>query len=133
MEQFYFSFYDIPEFIIKKRYSKKDYEDIMKILLKVKKQYIEQKSKEHPEKPIEKINITDEDLVPLDLFDIVLSQIENKWHEKIACFNDLISACKQECASKIKQLKVDTEKTKKIVENSTFIQYLNSRLEKTHT
>ena len=51
----------------------------------------------------------------------------------MAVFNDLINECKHECVKKIKQLKVDTDKTKKIVENSTFIQFLNSKLEKTHT
>lgn len=40
---------------------------------------------------------------------------------------------KQEAAMKIKTMGVDTEKTKKIVENSVFISTLNSQMEALHS
>ena len=36
MDKFYFSFFDIPDLIVKNKYSKKDYEKIIKVLKKVK-------------------------------------------------------------------------------------------------
>lgn len=45
----------------------------------------------------------------------------------------LIQKAKLEAQAKIKSLGVDTDKTKKIVENSTFINSLNALLEATHS
>jgi len=52
--------------------TKKDYELLTKLLLKVKRSYIEIKHSKTPERRIDDINITDEDMVPLELFDVVL-------------------------------------------------------------
>lgn len=73
LNQYFFSFYDIPELIIKKRYSKKDYDQIIKILNKTKKLYLFEKAKIVSDKPVNEIEITDEDLVPLELFDQALA------------------------------------------------------------
>jgi hypothetical protein len=45
----------------------------------------------------------------------------------------MIQRLKQEAAMKIKTMGVDTEKTKKIVENSVFISTLNSQMEALHS
>ena len=46
----------------------------MKIVLKVKTRYIEEKLRKMPDKTLEFVsNITDDDLVRLDLFDLVLT------------------------------------------------------------
>ena len=85
MEQNFFSFYDIPDLIVKKKYQRKDYESIIKMLNKVKKSYLVEKAEilgkdrgSGGGKSLEEIVITDEDLVPLDLFDKVLQSRENK-------------------------------------------------------
>jgi hypothetical protein len=80
MEQNFFSFYDIPDLIVKKKYTRKDYEGIIKMLNKVKKAYLLEKADilKDKNKPLDEIVITDEDLVPLDLFDKVLQNRENK-------------------------------------------------------
>jgi len=79
----FFIFFDIPELIVKKKYSRKDYEDIIKTVQKVKTRYLAEKAREHPEKPLAQVSvITDDDLVPLELFDFVLAQVENKHKEK---------------------------------------------------
>lgn len=42
--------------IMKKRYSRKDYEDILKVLLKVKTRYLAEKARLMPDKPLEVIS-----------------------------------------------------------------------------
>jgi len=42
----FFSFYDIPDLIIKKKYQKKDYEIIMAFIQKVKRLYLEKRARE---------------------------------------------------------------------------------------
>jgi len=73
LDQTKFNFHDIPELVVRKQVTKKDYEGISKLLLKVKRSYLEEKAKEMPDKKPEELNITDEDLVPLELFDVALS------------------------------------------------------------
>ena len=84
MEQNFFSFYDIPDLIVKKKYTRKDYESIIKMLNKVKKAYLVEKADilKDKNKSLEEIVITDEDLVPLDLFDKVLQSRDNKQEMK---------------------------------------------------
>ncbi len=65
----YFSFFDVPDLIIKKRYQKKDYDMIIAMLDKVKRTYMANKAAQLPDRPLEEIQITDEDLVPLELLD----------------------------------------------------------------
>ena len=51
MDKIYFNFFDIPDLIIKMKYTRKDYDMIIKILQKVKKSYLESKlEKENYEK-----------------------------------------------------------------------------------
>ena len=79
MNQHFFSFFDIPDLIVKKGYSRKDYEEcILKCLNKVKLRYLAEKKKDLAHKDIENIVMTDDDLVPLELFDWVMSTVENK-------------------------------------------------------
>ena len=47
MNQHYFSFFEVPELIVKKNYSRKDYEEtLLKLLNKVKTRYLAEKAKE---------------------------------------------------------------------------------------
>ena len=128
----FFSFYDIPDLIVKRKYQRKDYDYIIKLLNKVKKTYLVQKSLVIKDKPIDQIEITDEDLVPLEIFDQVISVLENKFEERKQLLFSLIQKAKVEAQAKIKSLGVDTDKTKKIVENSTFVTFLNHSLEGLH-
>lgn len=82
LNTYYFSFYDIPDLIVKRKYQRKDYDHIIKLLNKVKKAYLVQKSLIIKDKPIEQIEITDEDLVPLEIFDQVIAVLENKYEER---------------------------------------------------
>jgi hypothetical protein len=68
MNQHYFNFFDIPELIVKKHVSKRDYEGcISRMLTKVKRCYLALKASIMVDKPLDQLNVTDEDLVPLEL------------------------------------------------------------------
>jgi hypothetical protein len=105
------------------------------MLTKVKKAYLIEKADilKDKNKALEEIVITDEDLIPLDLFDKVLQSRDNKQELKRLQIQGLIQKLKLEAAQKIKAMGVDTEKTKKIVENSVFISSLNSQMEVLHS
>ena len=88
----FFVFYDLPDLIVKKKYSRKDYEDIIKVVSKVKTRYIAEKSKMFPDKALAVIsNLTDDDEAPLELFDYVLSEIKNKSDEKKQTISTFLS------------------------------------------
>jgi hypothetical protein len=57
---------------------------------------------------------------------------EAKFEEKRGQIAAMVARLKNEAAAKIKTMGVDTEKTKKIVENSVFIQQLNGMMEALH-
>ena len=82
MNQHYFSFYDIPDLIVKKKYQRKDYDSIIRLLSKVKKAYLVHKATIVTDKPVAELVVTDEDLVPLELFDQVLASRDAKQEEK---------------------------------------------------
>ena len=82
MQQYYFSFFNIPEMLVKKRTSKKDFELIQKILLKIKQKYLVQKALLFPDRPIEQLSLTDEDMVPMELLDDVLDAYRHKIQSK---------------------------------------------------
>lgn len=133
MNQHFFSFYDIPDLIVKKKYQRKEYEQIIKLLNKVKKSYLVHKATIVSDKPVAELVVTDEDLVPLELFDQVLQLREAKQDEKKQQIVAMIAKMKSDAQQKIKSMGVDTEKTKKIVENSVFIHSLNQSMEALHS
>lgn len=52
INQHYFIFFDIPDLIVKKKFSRKEYEDIIKIVQKVKTRYLAEKVRNNPDKPV---------------------------------------------------------------------------------
>jgi hypothetical protein len=76
--------------------------------------------------------ITDEDLVPLELLDMIYNKRIQKLESKRVQISKLVDEAKVKGLEKIKELKVENEKTKKIIENSMFITYLNDKLEVKH-
>ena len=92
--------------IIRKKVTKKDYDLLTKLLLKVKNEYIIQKHQLMPDKRLEDINITDEDLVPLELFDLVLGRIRHKFEDKKQMWTELIQEAKSEINKKIKAMEI---------------------------
>lgn len=133
MNQYFFNFFDIPDLIVKKQVSKKDYEGISKLLLKVKRSYLVHKATLLPDKPIESLNVTDEDLVPLELFDEVLTQIKHKFDDKKTYWLEFTAMAKKEIQKKLQQLNIDNEKKKKMIQDSVLVTFMNSKLEVQHT
>lgn len=68
---------------------------------------MEIKSKQQPEKRIDELTITDEDLVPLELFDVVLGQIKHKFDDKRQLCLDLVSEAKLEISKKVKAMEME--------------------------
>lgn len=67
-----------------------------------------------PEKRIDDINITDEDLVPLELYDVVLGQIKHKFDDKKQMWCELIAEAKTEIIKKIKAMEVHEKQKKQV-------------------
>lgn len=80
-----------------------------------------------PEIPLEDVVITDEDLVPLDLFDRVVEEIENKVRDRNNTIRRYIKACQLDV--KTKQERIDSDKLKKTVEQNVLITFLNNSME----
>ena len=94
INQNFFIFFDIPDLIVKRKYSRKDYEDIIKVVQKVKTRYLAEKAQMMPDKPLEVVSaITDDDLAPLELFDYVLTQLEFKFKERRETIQHFLSEC----------------------------------------
>ena len=111
--------------IIKKNYSRKDYEEtLLKVLNKCKVRYLAEK-KNDCGTPVEKLQVTDEDLIPFELLDSVLTEMEHKHSEKIQSYHEFIKECHSVIQLKITKLNIDAEKTKKIVEQNVLATYLN--------
>jgi hypothetical protein len=58
---------------VKKKLARKDYEQVIKIVNKVKNRFIAEKADSNPDKTLAQVSVlTDDDLIPLNLFDYVL-------------------------------------------------------------
>lgn len=123
----------MPEFLIKKRYKKVDFESLKDLLEKVQKNFLVEKAGCLPDRPLEQMQITDEDLVPLELFDISLGQIKHAYEAKHALWKELISGGKKEAAKMMQSLGLDAnDKKRGKLEPAVFVSFLNSRLENQH-
>ena len=80
--------------LVRKKTSKKDFELIQSMLLKIKKKYLVQKALLFPDRPIENLTITDEDLVPLEFLDDVLGAMRHKAQSKVEIWRELIESAK---------------------------------------
>jgi len=47
-----FLFQDLPDLIVRKMYNRKDYEEIIKIIIKVKNRFIAERANANPDKPL---------------------------------------------------------------------------------
>ena len=100
IKQYYFWFNQIPDLIVKREYPRKMYEEnILKVLKKVQTLYLAEKKAdavdagEMEEKEIAKLQVNDDDMVPLRLFDEVLSQMEHKIMERNRTIRSFIQEC----------------------------------------
>lgn len=121
MEGHYFAFPTIAELIVRKNFTRKQYETLIKLLVSVKNAYLEQRKMEaaeaeelldeqqkkdqaHITKPDENV-ITDEDLIDMQLLDDFLTQHQRSFDQKKALWNMFIQKAKDEQKEKLDQLK----------------------------
>ena len=134
MKKVFFNFCQVPDFLINKKYKKADFEVLKKLLSKVQKNYLKEKASILPDRPLEEMQITDDDEVPLELFDIALGQIKHKFDCKVALYKELISSGKKEVHKMVQSLGLEKDAKKKAkLEPAVFISFLNQRLESNHT
>ena len=77
--------------------------------------------------------ITEDDLVPLEVFDHALSEIKHKFTSKQQLWQGLSQQIRLEQQKMVKSLGLEgKEKQKRLVDQAVIIGYLNSRLEATH-
>ena len=90
---------------------------------------------DHPREAEPKVSlqITDEDLVPLDLFEGVLAELNHKIESKRAVHLELAKSCRDEQVKKCKALGIESGKQKGEVEKSALANFINIKMEQTHS
>lgn len=124
----YFSFYDVPDVIIKFRYGKKEYDCVRNFLNKAKKAYLKMKKLRG-----DKEEITVDDLTPLGVLTETLDTMKYKQELKENSLNKIIFNSETEIEEKKKKLDVKNYRVLETIENNILINYLNTYLEKTYT
>ena len=131
LNQHYFSFFDVPDMIVKMTPKKADYTKMVNLLNATKTEYIKEKA-DIIKKPVEETKVTDEDLVPLELIKQVLSQKKYQFQKDCEYINRIIQDSQDEVNAKIRQLQVENNKIKKIIENNVFISHINKVMDDNH-
>lgn len=108
MNVHYFAFTSLPELIVRKNYSRKQFQLLTKLLLKVKEEYLQQRNKQKecvddPKKDKDNMPpksdpniITEEDLVEIQLLDDFLVGFQRNFDRKKAIWNMFIQKAKEE-------------------------------------
>lgn len=131
LDSHYFNFFYIPGHVASRNYSRQDYEEIiLKFLLKVKLRYMARKAESLPDKPLEKITITEDDMTPFEVLDDVISEIKNKNQENLNTIIKYIKECKEQVATIVAKMQDMNEKTRRVVEYNVLIDHLNKTMEK---
>jgi hypothetical protein len=79
-----------------------------------------------PEVPLEKLSITDEDRVPLELIDEMVSEMTKKQEAKENNWFEVIKKAKAEIGKKIRNSGASSDDMKRKIESNAFITSLNS-------
>ncbi len=120
----FFSFYDVPDVIIKLKYSKREYDLVMQFLNRTKEAYLAFK-RQKTEGQTEPVQITDDDLVPLAILDDTLAQMRYKQDHREEFVNKVIFECEAELGAKKQKLDVTNDRIMQTIENNIFIIFVN--------
>ncbi len=120
----FFLFFDIPDFLIKKTLPKKDLENAISLLNHAKEEYLKGKA-EALKKPITEVKMTEDDLVPLDILSFVLQKRKERIDWEHNFLIDFLWECQGEINQKVKDLKVENDKIKKVIESNVSINFMN--------
>lgn len=154
MDQTFFSFFEIPDLIVRKKYTRETYEKIKKLILKVKTSYLKQKAESRKAEAEKKDGgksykpeddtsvrksqsnynsnagdtqndiITDEDLVPLELLDEAIARKERKEREMKIVWERFVQECIKELEEKCSKIQM-VEKKKILFKQHSFAELLN--------
>lgn len=110
MNVHFFSFTGLPDVIVKKNYTRAQYQSLTKLLISVKNAYLQQRARTEAENVDEQkqgqqqmktaeqnMTITEEDLVELQLLDDFLTQHERSFEQKKALWRFFIQSAKDQC------------------------------------
>eukprot|EP00831_Metopus_contortus_P053786 TRINITY_DN4519_c0_g1_i3.p1 TRINITY_DN4519_c0_g1~~TRINITY_DN4519_c0_g1_i3.p1 ORF type:complete len:539 (-),score=108.46 TRINITY_DN4519_c0_g1_i3:94-1710(-) len=120
----YFSLYDVPDVIIKQRFGTKEYNLAIGFLSKVKKLYLASKKQQGIANP----QITQDDMIPNEMLEDVLSMMKYKHEQNAENINKIIFNIESEIEEKKTKLDVSNDRTVKTIESNIFLQYINSYL-----
>ena len=127
----FFSFFDIPDHLIKLKLSKVDMDNVVEVLKEAKEVYMESKAEIQNVK-IEEIQITDEDLVPLDILTEMLRRRADRKQQDHEFIRNYLRKCQTLIIEKIRELNVENDKIKKVIESNVVIGYLNEKTQFRH-
>jgi len=105
---------------------------VIEYLTEVKSLFVRQKAEQQGIKSLEEVEITDEDLAELTLLDQIIVKKQAEFASRMDVLQRVVDDSIANAKRKIESLKVTVEKTKRIVENSVFIEDLNKGMEKRH-
>ncbi|CAI2378759.1 unnamed protein product [Moneuplotes crassus] len=134
LNQFFFSFFDVADLVVKMTPSKADYAHMIGLLNDTKAEYIKEKveilKKELKQRDNPEVKITDEDLIPLELIRQTLEKLKEKFKEGCGAIEAFIDECRDVTCQKICQLQVENTKIKKTIENNVFIAHISKIMDK---
>jgi hypothetical protein len=82
-----------------------------------------------PEVPLANLSITDEDRVPLELLEEMITQLTRKQEFKEGLWYDIIKKARAEIAKKIRNSGASSDDMRRKIETNTFITTVNKALE----
>lgn len=78
----FFSFFDIPELLIKKELGKKDLTNAIELINEAKEEYINDKAKALGKNTTLDLTVTEDDLAPLELLNVMLERRKERHLEQ---------------------------------------------------
>ena len=127
----FFSFYDVPDLLVKKKFQKQNLKNAIQLLNRTKEAYLDGKAVALG-KAKEELTVNDEDLVRLELLREQLELRETETEKEKSFLIDYIRECQKRIADKIKELQVENDKIKKVIETNVVINYLNETIDERH-
>lgn len=88
----FFSFFDIPEFLIKKSLSKRDLENTIELLNDAKEEYLKGKA-EALSKQVSEVKMTEDDLVPLEILGFMVDRRKERLDWEHNFLIDFLRVC----------------------------------------
>jgi hypothetical protein len=120
-----FSFFDLPDFLVKQQLRKSDLQNAIELINAAKEHYRESKADVLNVNLDDKVVITEDDLPPLELLSYTLNEKQEKFKVDLNYIVRFLSDIFSEVRKKQLALKVENEKVKLTIESNIIINRLN--------